>query len=408
MKKLILSAVLTAGLAGGAYAAVAEDSKVFTPFFDMTLSEAAFLPSEGNIFSGGNINTQVGLLANVSQKDQLFGLYNFGYVGQSFTPQDSKQFTDRSMSHGFNLEYRRLLGEHFRLRPGVSLTKEYRRSGANEAWETGLYNMDSAGGQLAADYTFDRERNGYVTLQYLYRKVEFPNYTDLLSEFQSAGSQGNIDGGLNDQTMSQVSLRPAWNKFFGGVTYTLQNYKNQKVVENDGTTPAYGGTKQKDTDTMLDFGFHQRLWIFEMYPMVSYTMHDSNQNFVKYKFLGAVDTTNGDVEFAPDYYNYTELNLSVPVDLNITSKWAIGGSLNLTRRAYDKRMARDANNDFTSEKQVNNMTTLTGSIRKRINDVAMVRLFGSVIVASSNTEFEKYMPYNYTGNSFGIAYSLSY
>ncbi len=400
MKKLILSAVLTAGLAGGAYAAVAEDSKIFTPFFDMTLSEAAFLPSEGNIFSGGNINTQVGLLANVSQKDQLFGLYNFGYLGQSFTPQDSKQFTDRSMSHGFNLEYRRTLGEKFRLRPGVALTKEYRRSGANEAWETGLYNMDSVGGQLAADYTFDRERNGYVTLQYLYRKVEFPNYTDLLAEFQQAGSQGNIDGGLNDQTMSQVSLRPAWNKFFGGVTYTMQNYKNQKVVE---LTGVYGDTKQEDTDPMLDFGFHHRLWIFEMYPMVSYTMHKSNQNFMKYKFLG--DTAP---EAAENYYSFKEMNLSVPVDLNITSKWAIGGALNLTRRAYDKRMARDANNDFTSEKQVNNMTTLTGSIRKRINDVAMVRLFGSVIVASSNTEFEKYMPYNYTGNSFGIAYSLSY
>lgn len=400
MKKLILSAFIAASMAGGAWAAVAEDSKIFTPFFDMTLSEAAFLPSEGNIFSGGNINTQVGLLAKVSQKDQLFGLYNFGYMGQSFTPQDSKQFTDRSMSHGFNLEYRRLLGENFRLRPGVAMTKEYRRSGANEAWETGLYNMDSVGGQLAADYTFDRERNGYVTLQYLYRKVEFPNYTDLLSEFQSAGSQGNIDGGLNDQTMGQISLRPAWNKFFGGVTYTMQNYKNQKVVE---LTGVYGGTKQEDTDTMLDFGFHQRLWIFEMYPMVSYTMHKSNQNFMKYKFLG--DTSP---EAAEDYYSFKELNLSVPVDLNITSKWAIGGSLTLTRRAYDKRLARDADNNFTTDKQVNNMSTLTGSIRKRINDVAMVRLFGSVIVASSNSKFEKYMPYNYTGNSFGIAYSLSY
>lgn len=400
MKKLILSAFIAASLAGGAWAAVAEDSKVFTPFFDMTLSEAAFLPSEGNIFSGGNINTQVGLLAKVSQKDQLFGLYNFGYIGQSFTPQDSKQFTDRSMSHGFNLEYRRTLGEKFRLRPGVALTKEYRRSGANEAWETGLYNMDSVGGQLAADYTFDRERNGYVTLQYLYRKVEFPNYTDLLAEFQQAGSQGNIDGGLNDQTMSQVSLRPAWNKFFGGVTYTMQNYKNQKVVE---LTGVYGDTKQEDTDTMLDFGFHHRLWIFEMYPMVSYTMHKSNQNFMKYKFLG--DTAP---EAAENYYSFKEMNLSVPVDLNITSKWAIGGSLNLTRRAYDARLARDADNNFTASKQVNTMSTLTGSIRKRINEVAMVRLFGSMIVASSNSKFEKYMPYNYTGNSFGIAYSLSY
>ncbi len=400
MKKLILSAFITAGLAGALRAAAPEDSRIFTPYFDMTLSEAAFLPSEGNIFSGGNINTQVGLLSKITQKDQLFALYNFNYSGQGFAPQDSKQFTDRSMAHGFNFEYRRNLTDRIRVRPGIAIGNEYRRTGANEAWKNGLYNMNSVGFQLAGDYTFDEEKNGYATLQYLYRSIEFPNYTDLLAEFQQAGSQGNIDGGLNDQSMHQVSLRPAWNKFFGGVTYTVQNYKNQKVVEASGV---YGDTKQEDTDLMLDFGFHHSLWIFEMYPMVSYTKHESNQNFMNYKFLG--DTSP---EFAADYYNFRELNLSVPVDLNITSKWAIGGAMNIQRRAYDKRNARDENNNFTTSKQTNTMTTLTGSIRKRINEVAMVRLFGSVIVASSNNKFERYMPYNYNGNSFGIAYSLSY
>jgi len=400
MKKIILSAFIAAGMAGRLCAAVAEDSKIFTPFFDMTLSEAAFLPSEGNIFSGGNINTQVGLLSKITQKDQIFGLYNFNYSGPGFTPQDSRQFTDRNMSHGFNIEYRRSITDRIRVRPGISLNKEFRRSGANEAWKNGLYNMNSSGGQLAVDYTFDEEKNGYVTLQYLGRVIKFPNYTDLLSEFQGSGSQGNIDGGLNDQTLGQVSLRPAWNKFFGGITYTSQNYKNQKVVLNTGV---YGNTKQKDTDTMLDFGFHHSLWILELYPVVSYTMHSSNQNFMLYKFLG--DTAP---QFVEKYYDFKEMAFSVPLDLNITSKWAIGGAVSFTRRAYDKRTARDTTNNFTTTKQVNTMTTLTGSIRKRINEVAMVRLFGSLIVAGSNNKFEQYMPYSYTGNSFGIAYQLSY
>lgn len=400
MKKLILSAFITAGLAGALRAAAPEDSRIFTPYFDMTLSEAAFLPSEGNIFSGGNINTQVGLLSKITQKDHLFALYNFNYSGQGFTPQDSKQFTDRSMAHGFNFEYRRSLTGRIRVRPGVAFNREYRRTGANEAWKNGLYNMNSAGFQLAGDYMFDEEKNGYVTLQYLYRAIKFPNYTDLLREFQNPASVASVSGGLQDQTMSQVSLRPSWNKFFGGVTYTSQNYKNQKVVAASGV---YGTTRQQDADTALDFGFHHQLWIFELYPMISYTMHKSNQNFMKYKFLG--DTAP---QFAAKYYDFKEMNLSVPVDLNVTSKWAIGGAMSVQRRAYDKRYARNATNDFTTSKQVNTMTTLTGSIRKRINEVAMVRLFGSVIVARSNNKFEKYMPYNYNGNSFGIAYQLSY
>lgn len=400
MKKILFSAFLAAGLAGRLCAAVAEDSRIFTPFFDMTLSEAAFLPSEGNIFSGGNMSTQVGLLAKAAEKHHLFGLYNFNYSGQGFTPQDSKQFTDRSMSHSFNIEYRRVFTDRIRVRPGLSLTREYRRTGANEVWKNGLYNMNSVGGQLAADYTFDEEKGGYVTVQYLFRNVKFPNYTDLLSEFQNAGNTAETSGGLQDQSMRQISLRPAWNKFFGGLTYTVQNYKNQKVVADTGV---YGEAKQKDTDTALDFGFHHTLGIFELAPMVSYTMHSSNQNFMLYKFLG--DTSP---QFGGKYYDFKELALSVPLDLNITSKWAVGGALNMTRRAYDKRAARDAANNFTSAKQVNTMTTLTGSIRKRINEVAMVRLFASFMAANSNNKFEKYMPYSYTGNSFGIAYQLSY
>ena len=400
MKKLILSAFIAAGMAGRLSAAVAEDSKIFTPFFDMTLTEAGYLPSEGNIFSGGNINTQVGLLSKITQADHLFALYNFNYAGPGFAPQDSRQFTDRSMSHGFNFEYRRLVLDNLRVRPGVSIPREYRRTGANEAWKNGLYNMNSSGGQLALDYTFDQEKNGIVTLQWLMRSVKFPNYTDLLREFQNAGNTAETSGGLQDQTMSQVSLRPGWNNFFGGLTYTVQNYENQKVVEETGV---YGNDKQKDTDTSMDFGFHHKLWIFEMYPMISYTMHRSNQNFMVYKFLG--DTAP---QFGDKYYDFNELAFSVPVDLNITSKWAVGGAMNVTRRAYKNRMARDEANNFTASKQVNTMSTLTGSIRKRINDVAMVRLFYSLVVASSNNKFEQYMPYNYTGNSFGISYQLSY
>jgi len=400
MKKIILSAFVTAGLAGRLCAAVAEDSRIFTPFFDMTLTEAGYLPSEGNIFSGGNINTQVGLLTKITQKDHLFGLYNLNYAGPGFAPQDSKQFTDRSMSHGFNLEYRRFLTDRLRLRPGVSLATEYRRTGANEAWKNGLYNMNSAGGQLAADYVFDEEKHGWATLQVLMRNVKFPNYTDLLREFQNAGNTSETSGGLQDQAMTQVSFRPSWNSFFGGITYTLQNYKNQKVVENTGV---YGDTKQKDTNTSLDFGFQQKLWVLELYPMVTYSMHRSNQNFMLYKYLG--DTAP---QFSAKYYDFNELVFNVPLDLNVTSRWAIGGAVNVTKRSYSKRKARDANNNFTGSAQSNTMSTLTGSIRKRMNDVATMRLFYSLVIASSNNKFERYLPYNYTGNTFGVSYQLSY
>jgi len=401
MKKIILSAVITAGLAGRLCAAVAEDSKIFTPFFDMSINEALYVPSVGNFFSGGNMNTQVGLLTKITAKDQLFGLYNFNYAGPCFAPQDSKQFTDRSMAHSFTFEYRRNLGSKWRVRPGVSFTTDYSRSGANEAWENGLYNMSSSGLQLAADYTFDFEKNGMVSLTYVSKAVTFPNYTDLLKEFANPANTANVNGGLQDQGIKQVSLRPIWGKWFGGLTYTLQNYDNQKVVDAAGV---YGETKQKDTTTMLDAGFHQKLWIFELYPMLSYSMHRSNQNFMRYTSLMDPNPT-----FVAKNYDYNELTLSVPLDLNITGKWAVGGAINMTSRNYTSRPRRDEDNNYvTGVAQTNLMTTMTGSIRKRINDTAMVRLYYALTVATSNNKFERYMPGNYTGNTLGLAYQLSY
>ncbi|HOI42259.1 MAG TPA: hypothetical protein PK523_04875 [Elusimicrobiales bacterium] len=411
MKKIALILTITALAAGRLSAATAESSKIFTPFFDMTLAENGYMPSEGNIFSGGNINTQVGLLAKITEKDQVFGLYNFNYGGPGFAPQDTKQFTDRTLTHGFNFEYRRSLGRRWRVRPGINFAKDYTRSGANEAWDQGLYNTESKGFQLAVDYSFDAAHNGFITAQFLTRSIEFPNYTDLFQEFMNASATSELSGGQQDQRLTQVSLRPNWNKFFGGFTMTTQDYDNQKVV---GASGAYTGEKQKDKTTTLDFGFHHKLWIFELYPMIAYSVHDSNQNYMRYKSIVPTAAPpyvdpSADIYFMADNYSYKELSFSVPLDLNITSKWAVGGAMSVVKRNYDGRLRRDKYNNYVAgEKQENTMTTLTGSIRKRINDVAMVRLSYSLVVASSNNEFEQYMPYNYTGNSFGIAYQLSY
>ncbi len=257
---------------------------------------------------------------------------------------------------------------------------------------------------MASDYTFDFDKNGMVTFEYLHRNIEFPNYTDLLLEFQGAGSSSELSGGLQDQILRQVSLRPVWNKFFGGITYTMQKFKNQRVIESDGLGGGtYGDTLQKDRNTMLDFGYHHTLWVFEMAPSISYSWHRSNQNFVRFKYLG--DTSP---DFIEKNYDYNELNFTVPIDLLINGKWAVSGALSMIKRNYTDRSARDSNNIYSSSKQSNTLSVLTGGIKKKMNDIATVRISYSLVIASSNNKFEKYLPYNYTGNSLGISYQLSY
>lgn len=399
MKKIIISVLLAA--AGGLYAASPEPSKVYTPYFDMSLTEAGYLPSNGNIFSGALIDTRAGFLLNLAEKHGLFVLYSFNYSGPGFSPQDTKQFTDRSMTHSFNMEYRYKISGKLRVRPAFNFGNSYRRMGTNEAWKNGLYNNKNTGGQLSLDYAFDADNGGNATFSILSRSIKFPNYTDLLLEFQNPGAAAEAGGGLYDQTMTQYSLRPSWYNFFGGISLTSQKYKKQKVIDSSGS---YGSSKQKDTDTSMDIGMKQRLWIFELYPSLVYTVHSSNQNFMRYK--SSVDTSP---VFVKDAYSYKEMSFILPLDLNVTSKWAIGGSLSTAKRTYDSRPPRDSNNDYAAgKKQDNTFTTATVSIKKMINEAAYVRLFYSITKASSNNKFEAYMPYNYTGSSFGLTYGITY
>ncbi|MBI4051527.1 MAG: hypothetical protein HY400_03375, partial [Elusimicrobia bacterium] len=379
-----------------------ESKRRVTPYFNMTLSEGTFIPSKGDIFTGGQMNTHMGVLWNIRENHSLFGLYNFKYTGPAFQPQDGREFQDRSISHAFNFEHRWKFHNMLRLRPGLALTREFRRTGANEAWTEGLYNMNSLGGQLALDYLFDYEESpGLITFQWLYRQLKFPNYTDLLREFQGAGSASELSGGLQDQKLQQISVRPSWNKYFLGVSYSWQSYDSEKVVESNGV---YGSTAQKDTNTSFDFGFNQRLWRFELMPSVAYTLHRSNQNFLRFAFFGDTSPV-----FIAQNYDYNELNFTIPLDILLTKNLALSGGWGLVLRSYTDRPPRDSTNNYlTGEKQKNTLSTLSGGLRFRLNEISLMRLTYSLVVASSNNHFERYLPYNYTGHNLGLSFQLSY
>jgi len=166
----------------------------------------------------------------------------------------------------------------------------------------------------------------------------------------------------------------------------------------------YGVVPQEDKNMVFDFGFTHSLWIFDLAPNIAYTKHTSNQNFLRFRFFGDTNPT-----FVAKNYDYSDLTLSVPIDLRITKKWAVGGAVQIVKRDYADRPPRDSANEYVAgEKQSNTLTTLTGGIRKRLNDVAMVRITYSLVVGVSNNHFEKYLPYNYTGQTLGIAYQLAY
>ncbi len=378
------------------------ESRYFTPYFNMGVTQGAYLPSSGDFFSGAQMNMNVGLLTKIAQKHNLFALYSLNFAGQAFRPQDTSEFDSKDLSHNFNFEYRWNVWKYIRLRPSAAYGFNLTRTAANEVWGEGLYDSKSVGGGLAVDYTFELfDRDGTLTGNWLYRNIKYPNYTDIIREFQGTDSQVELAAGLKDQKFNELGLMVNWSRFFARFRYNFIDYSNERVVESNGT---YGAQKQKDTNVILSAGANQKVWIFETAPEISYTLHRSNQNFLLFQ-----SATDPSPVFASNYYDYNETDLNLPLFLNFTKKWALNLGVNWKHRGYNSRQPREGTNSFIAGKtQSNDFVTLTGGLRKKMNEVASMFLTYSQVVATSNNKFQRYLPSNYTGQSISLGFQLTY
>ena len=377
-------------------------SRRFTPYFNMALSQGAYLPSQGDFFTGANIDTDVGLLSRITPKQALFSLYGLNFSGQGFRFQDTEEFDSKELGHHFDFEYRWELKKQFRLRSGIEYNINFTRTAAGEIWGDGLYDNTSVGGRLAWDTFVPLGRDqATITTQWLYRDSQFPNYTNIIEEFQGARSNVELAGGLKDQAIQEIAVSFAWKKLFSHLRYSWVRFKNETVVES---TAEYGQTPQRDRNLTLSLGMESQFWVIEVIPELTWIRHVSNQNFLLYR-----SRTDPAPVFVAKYYNYNEVHFSVPVFVNVFKKWALFGGMDFKYRGYNHRSPRTSDNVFIPGKtQKNNWLNMKVGVRKRLNDVSEMVLTYSTVVATSNNEFERYLPYNYTGQGISISYKITY
>ncbi|MBI3012565.1 MAG: hypothetical protein HYY63_02960, partial [Elusimicrobia bacterium] len=254
-----LAVLFSVGLFGfsGLASAVPAESRIFTPYFNMSMMQGAFLPTKGNFFAGANVGMSVGLLSRITEKHAIFALYNLGFSGEGFRFPDTKEFASKELSHNFNGEYRWDLFDWLRIRPGASYGTNFTRTAAGEIWGSGLYDSKVYGGSLALDYKFGLfGQNATLTGQGVYRVLDFPNYTDIIREFKGLSSNTELAGTLKDQKGMEANASFAWSRFFSRIRYAITTYDNEKVVESNGT---YGTRAQEDTKVILEGGFKAKL-----------------------------------------------------------------------------------------------------------------------------------------------------
>jgi hypothetical protein len=376
--------------------AVRLDDRKFINYIDISFLEGINF-EKGSSYGGGNINSSVGFLYDFNEKNSLALDYMLSYSGP-YISYENRFLDERIMNHGAMLEYSGRAGKSLRIRPHIYFGSEYRKDSSIGDFKDNLYNNNTKGLGLAVDYYPGNDRT--FTTYVIYRKIEFPNYTDLLYEFLNPGVATEIGGGLYDNNLYRFGAKLMNGKIFYSVDYTMQRYINQKVIKSDAS---YGNDKQRDDEAEFKIGIEHNISKFYFYPSVNYIIHSSNQNFLRFKSFTDVEPV-----FIGDAYDYKEIGFDVPSYFKF-----IGLDVNLSAgfksRNYSKRPPRNTDNDYIlSDDENDRMFSLSLSATRKINDLASFIFYYSFVKSTSNNKFEDYLPYNYSGHSLGIGYKISY
>ncbi len=394
----------------GAPAAAAPKSerKLVEPYYAFQWNEGFIFPSEGKLFIGSNFGTTLGGQFTLSDQHAVFGVYDLRYNGPGLSSQEGRQFSERTIDHNFFAEHRWKFIPQHTLKTRAIYIKEMRRTAVSEVFGNGLYDFWVLGGMLADDY----QLNPKVTLGLgvTYRSFQFPNYTDLLQEFQSApvgaevsGSQQDYDN-LRIEASGRVSgIGRAW------IAFSLQSYRNAKVTEETGEI----GTKAQQ-ESLVELGAAGFCMIMngsESWPGKYYTTPSlrtyfkrSNQNYMQYDYLGDLSPN-----YVADNYSYNFLDLDLPVYWSFQSGWRIFFEPQWIHYEYISRPPRSQDGEYLwGRKQRNNTVLLSLGCSKQVGKFGAWTFGYRHHDQQSNTRFESLLPYNYTAETVFTSFTIQY
>jgi hypothetical protein len=401
MKKIILIGLFYVFvLAATAFA----DPQV-VPYYSLGFTDGLIIPTQGNYLFALDLVNDIGLIYKPNEKNSFIGFYELKYNGPGLKREEGQQFTDRFIDHVVILKHHYSFNDDYMLKSQLDYMQEYQRTGTNEVWGSGLYDFYRYGGNVGLQRNFNEDLNVSATLGYHF--LNFPNYTDLMTEFQMGIDNQDTATGKQNQAVYQLTLESNYlaNKFT--VDLCQVAYQKQKVISDtvqaDGSY--YSAALQQDNIVTLSAERRMKLLSrINFVPGLSYKLKTSNQNYQQ--FTDATSTVP--VHYEGNYYSYNELSLTFPAMLPLGDKWEFALSPELDWVSYASRPPRDANNNFAEGLQANAYQVVTVGFTYKPNAVTRTTFFYTYQTEVSNMKFEKYVPYNYSGNFFGMNFNYVY
>jgi len=377
---------------------------IFTPLYGFTWSEGLNTSSVGSFFFGSNLDTTLGGRWALPNDQALCGVYELTYSGPALRAQEGREFAERSIDHSLGMGHQWKVSPQYLVRTRLSFLDEYRRSGSSELFGHGLYDFYAPGINVDQELDLGSGMLGGLGLSYTY--VLFPNYTDLLTEFQQANATSEKAGG--EQDYQQIRLNPSIRFGKQGSVWlalATQMYVKGTVIGANGTA---GSTKQLDATEELGaawiFGTPSEAMGLSSDPSLTVRAKQSNQNFLHFRYFG---------DLAPDFihhnYNYWSVDLLAPGHWWFDDTRQLFLQPEFVFTQYTSRPPRTAAGLYkTDQRQYDSSLLLTLGYRKPIYRTGTLTTGYMLQLQASNNHFERFLPYNYTGNMLFTSVNITY
>jgi hypothetical protein len=380
----------------------------FAPYYNYSFVEGASMSPAGDLGFLVALSNDIGVIVKPLERHSFIGFYSIKYQGPGLKRQEGREFSERYLDHLFVVRHHYYIDKITVLKSQFDVIMEKRRSGTNETWETGLYNFNRYGGSVGLEREISKDVSLAGTFKYHF--MTFPNYTDMLEELRSGADPSASEGKQNNHIV-ELGGKVIYKKY-NKVDFNIsqQFYTKQKVAANtvQSNGSYYKQEKQRDLTVNVNISREQALSrISVLNPELTLIHKNSNQNYQHF----AEVTSTAPVSFHSDYNDYIDISLAVPLTfaLTPTGKWSLVLDPDFSYKIYLKREPRDEDGEFIEGKRQSRLLGIyTIGFRNQIGESSSSMMFFTYQKQTSNMEFEKYLPYNYSAFSLGIKFQMEY
>lgn len=222
-------------------------------------------------------------LIKVNERLSFVPFYELVYQGPglSMETKEGANFQQQSQEHALFLKGSYKLRENLNLNAKVEYTLQLTRTGTNEKWADGIYNLYSWGIDLYPEVGWGRT---LLKPGYYYVDCTYPNYISLLGMIDKSLAIPQQDHVRHKIYLIGESVLPG-NVFLEyRPSYIFKNYKSQRIIDESGVE-----TGPLQQDGILEIGLKVSLPKLKYPPIPglvlicdsNYTWYYSNQNSIQ-------------------------------------------------------------------------------------------------------------------------------